>query len=221
MENNMLQDLSEMVAAAGILLACKYDHRYVSLNAVPLVLYASDYTTAPAAEGDDAIVNRTASINFKMHASAMTNKRKPSRRRTSLPSENPRTSSPTNTDTAGKVARRPRRSASPVKKRASREYQTTAPSISSRVAPSGPPSTGSLDPAHNARRESVSPASSRPPSTGMFNTSDSQAHTTASRTCYSCRATSTPMWRHGPNNEDLCNKCGVAYRRGKLIYLSA
>lgn len=36
--------------------------------------------------------------------------------------------------------------------------------------------------------------------------------------CHYCGATSTPMWRHGPGKyRDLCNSCGVKYRRGRII----
>jgi hypothetical protein len=38
------------------------------------------------------------------------------------------------------------------------------------------------------------------------------------RRCNYCGATSTPMWRHGPGNyTNLCNSCGVKWRRGKIL----
>lgn len=36
--------------------------------------------------------------------------------------------------------------------------------------------------------------------------------------CSYCSATTTPMWRHGPEGyPDLCNKCGVKYMRGRIL----
>ena len=38
------------------------------------------------------------------------------------------------------------------------------------------------------------------------------------RKCNYCGVTSTPMWRHGPGNyANLCNSCGVKWRRGKIL----
>ncbi|KAJ1332599.1 hypothetical protein BSLG_008228 [Batrachochytrium salamandrivorans] len=38
------------------------------------------------------------------------------------------------------------------------------------------------------------------------------------RKCNYCGATSTPMWRHGPGvYKNLCNSCGVKWRRGKIL----
>ena len=38
------------------------------------------------------------------------------------------------------------------------------------------------------------------------------------RRCDYCSATSTPMWRHGPGEyTNLCNSCGVKWRRGKIL----
>ncbi|KAJ3306924.1 hypothetical protein HDV03_003247 [Kappamyces sp. JEL0829] len=38
------------------------------------------------------------------------------------------------------------------------------------------------------------------------------------RKCDYCAATVTPMWRHGPPGyEDLCNKCGVKWMRGRIL----
>ncbi|KAJ3275501.1 hypothetical protein HDV01_000328 [Terramyces sp. JEL0728] len=39
------------------------------------------------------------------------------------------------------------------------------------------------------------------------------------RRCNYCGATSTPMWRHGPGEyTNLCNSCGVKWRRGKILH---
>ncbi|KAJ1570083.1 hypothetical protein HK096_002574 [Nowakowskiella sp. JEL0078] len=39
-----------------------------------------------------------------------------------------------------------------------------------------------------------------------------------SRRCDYCNATTTPMWRHGPvGYDDLCNKCGVKWMRGRIL----
>ena len=41
---------------------------------------------------------------------------------------------------------------------------------------------------------------------------------TAQRRCHYCGSTSTPMWRHGPGEYvNLCNSCGVKWRRGKIL----
>ncbi|KAJ8325155.1 hypothetical protein O5D80_006112 [Batrachochytrium dendrobatidis] len=41
---------------------------------------------------------------------------------------------------------------------------------------------------------------------------------TPNRKCNYCGATSTPMWRHGPGiYTNLCNSCGVKWRRGKIL----
>ncbi|KAJ3093227.1 hypothetical protein HK102_000028 [Quaeritorhiza haematococci] len=41
---------------------------------------------------------------------------------------------------------------------------------------------------------------------------------TSRKACSFCRATSTPMWRHGPPEyPDLCNRCGVKWMRGRLL----
>ena len=38
------------------------------------------------------------------------------------------------------------------------------------------------------------------------------------RKCNYCGVTSTPMWRHGPGDyTNLCNSCGVKWRRGKIL----
>ena len=38
------------------------------------------------------------------------------------------------------------------------------------------------------------------------------------RKCAYCGTTSTPMWRHGPGDfTNLCNSCGVKWRRGKIL----
>ncbi len=38
------------------------------------------------------------------------------------------------------------------------------------------------------------------------------------RRCNYCGASSTPMWRHGPGEYvNLCNSCGVKWRRGKIL----
>lgn len=40
----------------------------------------------------------------------------------------------------------------------------------------------------------------------------------AARKCSYCGTTSTPMWRHGPGDyTNLCNSCGVKWRRGKIL----
>jgi len=40
----------------------------------------------------------------------------------------------------------------------------------------------------------------------------------SSRRCDYCSATTTPMWRHGPvGYNDLCNKCGVKWMRGRIL----
>jgi hypothetical protein len=36
--------------------------------------------------------------------------------------------------------------------------------------------------------------------------------------CDYCKSTQTPMWRHGPGKyQNLCNSCGVKWRRGKIL----
>lgn len=46
-------------------------------------------------------------------------------------------------------------------------------------------------------------------------------HTVATRKCAYCGTTSTPLWRRGPENyTNLCNSCGVKWRRGKIILSS-
>jgi hypothetical protein len=48
-------------------------------------------------------------------------------------------------------------------------------------------------------------------------------HTVCSSTrkCAYCGTTSTPMWRRGPENyTNLCNSCGVKWRRGKIVLSS-
>jgi hypothetical protein len=36
--------------------------------------------------------------------------------------------------------------------------------------------------------------------------------------CDYCKSTQTPMWRHGPGKyTNLCNSCGVKWRRGKIL----
>ncbi|KAI8900984.1 hypothetical protein BC833DRAFT_579464 [Globomyces pollinis-pini] len=43
-------------------------------------------------------------------------------------------------------------------------------------------------------------------------------NTGTTRRCNYCGATQTPMWRHGPANfTNLCNSCGVKWRRGKIL----
>ncbi|OAJ40806.1 hypothetical protein BDEG_24506 [Batrachochytrium dendrobatidis JEL423] len=38
------------------------------------------------------------------------------------------------------------------------------------------------------------------------------------RICQYCGTDSTPMWRHGPKeNDPLCNKCGVKWKRGRIL----
>ena len=38
------------------------------------------------------------------------------------------------------------------------------------------------------------------------------------RRCAYCGTSSTPMWRHGPGSyQNLCNSCGVKWRRGKIL----
>ncbi|TPX51536.1 hypothetical protein SeMB42_g01901 [Synchytrium endobioticum] len=38
------------------------------------------------------------------------------------------------------------------------------------------------------------------------------------RMCMYCSCTETPMWRHGPpGHEDLCNKCGIKWMRGRIL----
>jgi len=40
----------------------------------------------------------------------------------------------------------------------------------------------------------------------------------SSKRCDYCSATTTPMWRHGPvGYNDLCNKCGVRWMRGRIL----
>jgi hypothetical protein len=47
---------------------------------------------------------------------------------------------------------------------------------------------------------------------------DSVEKKTGPRRCDFCGATSTPMWRHGPGEyTNLCNSCGVKWRRGKIL----
>jgi GATA zinc finger len=47
---------------------------------------------------------------------------------------------------------------------------------------------------------------------------DSAEKKTGPRRCDFCGATSTPMWRHGPGEyTNLCNSCGVKWRRGKIL----
>ncbi|KAJ3303740.1 hypothetical protein HDV03_003517 [Kappamyces sp. JEL0829] len=44
------------------------------------------------------------------------------------------------------------------------------------------------------------------------------SHPSSGRKCNYCGATSTPMWRHGPGSyTNLCNSCGVKWRRGKIL----
>jgi hypothetical protein len=47
---------------------------------------------------------------------------------------------------------------------------------------------------------------------------DDEKTVQAPRKCNYCGATSTPMWRHGPGEyTNLCNSCGVKWRRGKIL----
>ncbi|KAI8907154.1 hypothetical protein EDD86DRAFT_48828 [Gorgonomyces haynaldii] len=63
----------------------------------------------------------------------------------------------------------------------------------------------------NAQIEPLSPVSPGPYDTDMENKP-------TNRRCNYCGATSTPMWRHGPGEYvNLCNSCGVKWRRGKIL----
>lgn len=50
-------------------------------------------------------------------------------------------------------------------------------------------------------------------------TPEEEATTTKTvKRCDYCKSTQTPMWRHGPGKyTNLCNSCGVKWRRGKIL----
>ncbi|KAL2913893.1 hypothetical protein HK105_206627 [Polyrhizophydium stewartii] len=61
---------------------------------------------------------------------------------------------------------------------------------------------------------SASPSATPPPSSAAT----AVESPSAPKYCHYCGATSTPMWRHGPGHYvNLCNSCGVKWRRGKIL----
>lgn len=65
------------------------------------------------------------------------------------------------------------------------------------------------------RRKRRNPMATRPPTfTGQSEMPDGIASdgSAESPTCSNCRGTQTPLWRRGPDDELLCNACGVFYK---------
>lgn len=105
--------------------------------------------------------------------------------------------------------------------------------VSDAVSVSASPSPLSVDPSAcpsiPTDEDTFSASSdSKPSSSSLKKSSSLQAEepgdaskagsSSVQRKCAYCGTTSTPMWRHGPGDfTNLCNSCGVKWRRGKIL----